>query len=752
MTRGALERRSGPRVGSMHRPARRRIRGWSIGARRWRQLRRGLVGALLLVLLAHPVARAASDVFQNVAPPSQLAAGSLPDRYALGNYALDHHFSAVSFSLTGGLDISGVPALIAYFLADVIWQLTAFLANALITIFTFAFSLDLVNGSSATGGAGALAPVSEAIHSLYESTFGAPWLAVAIVAAGLWAMWKALVQRRYTETLGALGLSLLFCLLALWLVTQPAQTIGQASRWTSELSAAFLSLTSNGTVGNQQRAKQGASDQLFSLLVYQPFSVLEFGGTDHCVKTPVGSSPQSVPVEPLSSDPAEDRALSQQLETGTQVQAAGKVCVNNENKYAAHFLAYSPGSGARNSEYNALAAGDPSQLPSSDHYQLGPADKPAADAMGESGQYPRLLMALVIFASELGAFLLLGALSVAVVLAQVLVLLLLAFAPVALVIGVFPGRGHDFFRGWLARLATFLARKAIYSLILAVLLAVAAAVGDATSDLGWLLAFGLQAAFFWAVFLYRHKLTGQLSAATTGTTVKPEEGTLRLAGLYTAGRLARRALPGQHRSKTQSAPAAGPRPSDEAAGRKSASRSQPSRETGANEPAGAQGATTGDASATTPTPTRPHDGGPVTEARSASERWADDPPSAHQAPRPLPNRGETEQPRPPDSDAGREVAERDEATSVGTHDVPGPTQRDEPMALGDHLRQDIKRLPQSRPDQPPLPPAQPPPPARSAPPGRPQGGEPPPEAPAPGQPASSLHPQPPRPERRERGQ
>ena len=41
----------------------------------------------------------------------------------------------------------------------------------------------------------------------------------------------------------------------------------------------------------------------------------------------------------------------------------------------------------------------------------------------------------------------LGALALGVILAQILLLSVLAFAPVALVVAVFPGRGHDFFRG-----------------------------------------------------------------------------------------------------------------------------------------------------------------------------------------------------------------------------------------------------------------------------------------------------------------
>jgi len=463
----------------------------------WRRVRIAAWVALAGLLLAHPVAQAASDVFGNVGPGSSTT--GLTDRFPLGNYALDHHFDAVRASLTGGVDVSGVPPLIAYFLADVIWQLTAFIANAVITLFTFAFSLDLVNGSQATGGAGALAPVSQAVRSIYSSVFGGPWMVLAVTAAGLWAMWKALVQRRYAETAGALGLSLLFTVIALAFVTQPERTIGQASRWTNQLSAAFLSLSNSGTLSNETQARQQASDQLYTLLVYQPWAVLNFGGLQHCVKTPVKDSPESVPVRPLSANPGRDAQLSGQLRDGTQVQADGKACVNDANKYASHFLAYPPESDDRNAEYDALHDGDTGKLPDSDpakkggNYSQSGVDKPAADAMGKGGQYQRLLLAVVILVGELGAWLLLGALSIGVILAQVLVLLLLAFAPVALVAGIYPGRGHDLFRGWLSRLATFLVRKAIYSLILAVLLAVVAALQDATSNLGWLLSFGLQA-------------------------------------------------------------------------------------------------------------------------------------------------------------------------------------------------------------------------------------------------------------------
>ncbi len=522
--------------------------------------------ALALLLLAAPAL--AGDVYSNIGPAPQLPAGSLVGRYPLANYQLDQYFPAISVSLLGGVDVSGVAPMIAYFLAQVIWLITAFLANAVITLFAFAFNLDLLNGNGSPGS-GALTPVSSAIHNLYASTFGAPWLIVAVVLAGCWAMWKALVQRRYTETAGALAVSLLYCVLAIGIVTQPERTIGPASKLSNQLSTALLSLTNQGSISGEQRAKTGASDQLFGLLVLDPWTVLEFGGIEHCTTTTNGKT-HSVAVRPLSADPAQDTQLAAQLGNGTEVHAEGKTCINDRDKYAPHFLAYPYQSSARNSEHEALEHGDTEDLPQSDPakhngtYPLGKADEPAAEAMGKGGQYQRLLLAIVIFAGEIGAFLLLGALALGVILAQILLLLLLAFAPVALVVAVFPGRGHDFFRAWLTKLASYLARKVVYSLILAVILAVCQALADATSNLGWLLAFALQAAFLWAVFLQRNRLAGDLLAATTGHRGGDDGGVGRLQSLYYASRLSRMAGGLHRRSRSSSggggAPPETPRP------------------------------------------------------------------------------------------------------------------------------------------------------------------------------------------------
>jgi hypothetical protein len=523
----------------------------ALKAGRWRRRVAVTLGlAALIVAMAHPVAGAASDVWGNVGPAPQLGGDGLAGRYPLSHYTLDSHFDAVSASLTGGVDVSGVPPMIAYFLASILWLVTSWLSNLLITLFAFAFELDLVNGSQATGGAGALAPVSRAIRAIYSDVFGAPWLVLAVAVTGCWAMWKALVQRRYSETAGALGLSLIYVVLALFFVAQPGTTIGSVSKWTNQMSGAFLSISSHGTPSSPRQAKEDTADELFSLLIFRPWTVLNFGGLEHCARSGTGSEdsdPVSVAVRPLSSNPARDAALVRRLRAGTEITADGKTCINNANKYAPRFLRYSLNAAEhdeRGKEYEALNDGDASDLPDAERsgYRLGVADKPATDAMEEGGQYQRLLLALVLFFGSLGAVLLLGALSIGVILAQVLLLLWLAFSPVALVAAAIPGRGHAFFRGWLEKLAGLLLRKAAYSLILAILLAVNGALASATAQLGWLMSWGLQSLFFWAVFIQRKTLADSLIGIATGPSAPGREGTLRVLGIYAGARMGGRTL------------------------------------------------------------------------------------------------------------------------------------------------------------------------------------------------------------------
>ena len=458
--------------------------------------------ALGLTLLAWPAVQAdylGSDLVGNVSPQSQ-ATGGLVDRHPLSAYSLDYHVDV------GVTDPEGVPPMIAQWAAAQIWSVTSFLVKTVIDLFTWAFSLDLLAGDPNRSGDGALAPIGEAIASIYENVVGEAWMVAAILIAGLWGIWKALVQRRYTETAGALALSVLFVLVALFFVYQPERTVGEASKWTNTLSLAFLSGANRGSLDDPEQAKRQVADHLFETLVYRPWVVLEFGGLRHCVDTDrLDDDGYPRPVGP--HDPARD-VCRDHVQPGS----------DGRGGYASRFLRQPAGSDRREREFDVLRDGKlPFPVPPQfSGYRVDKSDSPAADIQQKGGAYQRLTFSAIVFLGALGAVALLGFLALAVILAQIVALVLLGFAPIVLVIAIFPGAGHAFFRGWLTKLATAVFIKALYSLVLAIVVAVSAALAASTGSLGFLFAFGLQATFFWAIFLYRKQITAQLVSATTG--------------------------------------------------------------------------------------------------------------------------------------------------------------------------------------------------------------------------------------------
>ena len=494
---------------------------------------------------AHPLAGAASDVWGNVGPASPARLGRalrpLPAQQLRARPALRRGQA----SLTGGVDVYGVPPMIAYFLASVLWLLTSFLANLLITLFSFAFSLDLVNGSQATGGAGALGPVSQAIHSIYANVFGAPWLVLAITVAGLWAMWKALVQRRHSETAGALG--------PLAGLRRPGAVLrrpaGRDDRQRLEAgrtrcrrrSSRSPTTASPRAAGRRRKTPPTSSSNCSSSSPGSCSSSADSNTAPSPAPASSGSDPESAPVRPLSSNPARDAALARRLASGTEVTADGKVCVNNAQQVRARTSCASPrerrtGRRVRRAERRRLLQAARSR-PGRRGYRLGVADKPATDAMEEGGQFQRLRLALVLFVGELGAFLLLGSLAVGIDPRPG------TAAPAA---GLRAGRARR--RGdprprprLLQRLAgearRLPAAKAAYSLILATLLAVSGALASATAQLGWLMSFGLQALFFWAVFIQRKSLAESLIGIATGPGAPGREASVRLLALYAGARV-----------------------------------------------------------------------------------------------------------------------------------------------------------------------------------------------------------------------
>ena len=184
-----------------------------------------------------------SDLLGNVAPESQVQ-GGLADKYPLSAYALDYHVDV------GVTEPEGVPPMIAQWAAAQLWSATSLLVKCTIDLFTWAFSLDLLNGTD-----GALAPIGDAITDLYENVIGEAWMVAAILIAGIWGIWKALVQRRYTETAGALAISVVF-VLDRAVLRLPARAHRRAGRAVDQHALARVPLGRQPRLARRSRAGQ----------------------------------------------------------------------------------------------------------------------------------------------------------------------------------------------------------------------------------------------------------------------------------------------------------------------------------------------------------------------------------------------------------------------------------------------------------------------------------------------------------------
>ena len=470
-----------------------------------------LVGLTLAALLTLGVTFAAgaaeyqgSDPISNVSPDSGVKANdALINRHPIGHYALDVD---VEIGLSNLGDVIGGAG---QSVAAGLWDLTVTILNAVISLFAWAFGQDLLAGD---GGATS-APtrlVIGVMNAIYNDVFGREWLVVAVLGAGMWAMWRGLVQQRYAETVGALGLSMLYIVVALFFVARPEMIISYASQASNGMSRAFLSLANSGDTLDTEGDKREITDRLFESLIYDPWVVLNFGGMSHCV---AGEQDEPRPVN--CRDP-------HTVEINHKYNRGGR------GGYAEAFLYYAPRTEDRAALFSSLATGEvPDDIepipgrPPPPKIKFGPEDKPGADIALAALGWQRAAMAALILVGSLGAAALLGFLSLAVILAQVIALMLLVFAPIALVAGALPGAGHRLFREWIGKLATVLFVKAIYSLALAVVLAVAGALLAATSASGpqdrpleWLLGYLFLAAFYWAIFLYRKQISATLLRVT----------------------------------------------------------------------------------------------------------------------------------------------------------------------------------------------------------------------------------------------
>lgn len=417
------------------------------------------------------------------------SSGSVTQPYPVSNYGLDIQVD------TGVTEIEGNLHSALHAIVGAAWLALVYLVKGVLLAFEWAFSLDLLN--EALGG------VRRALERLHRTVLGTPWFMAALSIAGLWGLWRGLMQQKTIQTISGLAATVGLMVCALVLINNPNGTVGHASRLANDASLGFMAAATGGSVNRPTEALGGALTNLFDTLVVGPWCALQFGDVDWCTRDRGGYRNADLWLA-FPADGKEREGIYM-LTEGEDPAGGGFFADVGDLLKAGPQLA--PALALRTRK-----VGDGGTLP--DELRSLVREEPERVNMQQrEGTFTRIALLALIALGLLGAITLLLYLAIKLVLAGLMALILLLLAPAMLLAPAFGESGRATFIGWAKRLLGALAAKLIYSLLLALVIVGAGALS--ALEIGWFGIWLLQSAYWWGIFLKREELLGFVSAGAS---------------------------------------------------------------------------------------------------------------------------------------------------------------------------------------------------------------------------------------------
>jgi hypothetical protein len=434
---------------------------------------------------------------QNCETSGFIAAGA-----PTGDYGIDVHIDTGVLGLSSGGLLSAVQDLFV----TPVWLALVWAVHALVVMLEWCFTIDLLAGAN-------LGAVGQGLRRM-EGAFTAPWLPLALSIAAVLGAYHGLVRRRVAETAGQTALMAAMMAAGLWLILDPAGTVGALGQWANQAAIGTLATAVQGSPARGEQAFASSLGAVFAAAVDAPWCYLEFGDVEWCRRPSrldsdlrraglrIAALEQSlsgcrssesalVPCAPAGSAAA--KALRRSAQLLRSAQTNGEI-----------FLALPPNGPARNSindEGSLLQA----ICHSSDATGCHGASAAQAEFRTNGSTWSRVGGLGLILAGALGMLLLLGFLALRLLAAATFSLLYLLLAPLMVLAPAFGDGGRTAFRGWSTQLLGTVVAKLIYAFLLGVVLAVLAVISG-LSAIGWWTQWLLMSALWWGAFIRRHKL------------------------------------------------------------------------------------------------------------------------------------------------------------------------------------------------------------------------------------------------------
>lgn len=392
------------------------------------------------------------------------------------------------------------------------WMVLVSATHGLVVMFEWCYSLNLLTHSL-------LREVTVALHNARLS-FTEPWMAIALAVASTLAVYHGLIRRRVTDTIGGALAMLAMMAGGLWVIADPAGTVGAVEQWANQAGIGTLAVVASGSPSHPERTLAESMQVLFGGVVSTPWCYMEFGDVDWCENS--GQLDGGLRKAGLAiADSEEKKSGCHDLcdagaSPGDQTLAASAVLLREAQTNGELFLALPANESERNSVKNkgtlldVLCGGGES------------ADKcrgptaPQAEFRSEKATGSRLLGLFLIWIGALGMLLLLGFLALRLLYAALMGLFFLLLAPAAVLAPALGDGGRSAFRGWALKLMEAVVAKLTYSFLLGVVLMMMKVLLGLTV-LGWWTQWLLISAFWWSAFLKRDQVFGFAAGGGPGT-------------------------------------------------------------------------------------------------------------------------------------------------------------------------------------------------------------------------------------------
>ncbi|HTD08360.1 MAG TPA: hypothetical protein VK680_05675 [Solirubrobacteraceae bacterium] len=420
-----------------------------------------------------------------------------------GNYGLDVHIDSGLLNTTAW----GSTILQDMFVTP-LWTGLVWAVHALVVMLEWSFSIDLFDGSVA-------ADMSTHLRQM-EGAFTEPWLPIALAIASVLALYHGMIRRRVADTLGEVMVMVAMMVGGIWIIANPAGTVGALGQWADEASLGTLAVAAHGSPSAPGQTLGTSLDTVFAAAIEVPWCYMEFGNVGWC-REPARLDPRlrvaglKIAAQELASrwcEPSGTVLAPCVKATAAQASALehSAELLRAARSNGAVFLALPANGPARNSINNQgslLRTLCQSAEATNCH---GP-NAAQAEFRTAGGTLMRILGVLLISSGLLGLLLLLGFVAVRLLTSAVFSMLYLLVAPVMVLAPAFGDGGRALFRKWIARLLAAVVSELVFSFLLGIALATISVLSDLTA-LGWWMQWLLMSSFWWGAYAHRHHALG----------------------------------------------------------------------------------------------------------------------------------------------------------------------------------------------------------------------------------------------------